>query len=783
MGPETTMTSQSSSTNPDSTILAVPKLRDDGSNWSDYYPRIQNAMGAKGLWRHVLGTATAPVPYVITQGIPVLPDGKTPASEDQVEAKESRIVEFEKREYLAKHILLSTTSTRLGSKLKDLPTAESMWKVVKDDATSKSTLYLLDAEDQLSSMKLPDNEDSKTHLSELKYHFQLMQTRRDNLIKIGSTLSESRFNIIIMSSLPDSYRPTLQTITASERVSKLSGGQTSSIKSEDLIAFIIEEAQHRVINEERMKSAESALAARSSTSEKSKGKGKGKEKSKVKCENCKKKGHTKEKCYAKGGGCEGQGPLQKAKAAETAVVAANDEEGELFAFTCSSDHTAVAAKLVVPNSHLGTCIDSGASHDYCPDRSKFTNYKSIQRKITTADGRTLSTVGMGDIHVELPNGSDKTKVVFKNAIHAPEMAFTLISISQLDQAGYTVTFNSQMCTIKDPKGKTIATIPHVDGMYKIATTVSPDIDDATRQTKPYFQEKKRELVSSYKKDEAYIKTQSGNRTKTSRSDRGGEFLAKQLVNPSQDQRETKREHTVHDSVDRNVVLNPEDTDSSKEPAIVLGEAQSEGERDKVVQTSQKNVELKPETSDDETSLNQGYGRGKRTRQSKRSFRNLNESLIAAKTTVHEGEISGEVDDANYSPKYPMPSSTIFVANIPWKTTEEELTEVLTEFGEVSSVRLHTKSKGRPRGIAHIEFANREIAVAIVDSASREPICLAGRNLHIDFATGVRDRTRILSYPRRKRNQNFDNDNNDHLQGSSGFYNRKHQRFVKGAWRE
>ena len=105
------MFSQTSSTNSDSTLLAVPKLCDDGSNWSDYYPRIQNAMGAKGLWRHVLGTSTAPVPYVVTEGIPMLSDGKTPATEDQIEAKESKIIEFEKREYLARHILLSTTST------------------------------------------------------------------------------------------------------------------------------------------------------------------------------------------------------------------------------------------------------------------------------------------------------------------------------------------------------------------------------------------------------------------------------------------------------------------------------------------------------------------------------------------------------------------------------------------------------------------------------------------------------------------------------------------------
>ena len=523
MGPGTTMFSQTSSTNSDSTLLAVPKLRDDGSNWSDYYPRIQNAMGAKGLWRHVLGTATAPVPYVVTEGIPMLSNGKTPATEDQIEAKESKIIEFEKREYLARHILLSTTSTRLGAKIKDLSTAEAMWKAVENDATSKSTLYLLDAEDQLTSMKLADDEDPKTHLSELKQHFQLMLQRRDNLIKIGSTMSETRFNIIIMSSLPESYRPTLQTITASERMSKLSGDKTSIMKSDDLISFIIEEAQHRVINDERTKTAESALAARLKKAGKSE---KDEDEPDVTCDNCKKPGHTKEQCYSKGGGSEGQGPRQKRKAkkSETATVATNDDEGDLFAFTCSSDYAAVAERLEMPKSRLGTCIDSGASMDYCPDRARFTNYKSIQRKIMTADGRTLMAIGSGDLHIELPNGSGKTKVVFKNAIHAPEMAFTLISISRLDQAGYTVTFNKRVCTITDPNGKTIATIPHVDGMYKIATTVSPDINDATRQTKLYVPEKKRELVSSYRKDKAYVETQSGNRRKTSCSDRGGEFI-------------------------------------------------------------------------------------------------------------------------------------------------------------------------------------------------------------------------------------------------------------------
>ena len=55
-----------------------------------------------------------------------------------------------------------------------MSTAEKMWNTVQDDATSKSTLFILDAEEQLTSMKLGDNDDPKSHLMELKQHFQLM---------------------------------------------------------------------------------------------------------------------------------------------------------------------------------------------------------------------------------------------------------------------------------------------------------------------------------------------------------------------------------------------------------------------------------------------------------------------------------------------------------------------------------------------------------------------------------------------------------------------------------
>jgi hypothetical protein len=97
MGPGDQVTaSLSLGSNSDSTAMSVPKLHDDGSNWSDYQPKIERVLGSKGLWRHVLGTATAPKPYALLAGVPVLADGKTPATEDQIESKEDKITDFDK---------------------------------------------------------------------------------------------------------------------------------------------------------------------------------------------------------------------------------------------------------------------------------------------------------------------------------------------------------------------------------------------------------------------------------------------------------------------------------------------------------------------------------------------------------------------------------------------------------------------------------------------------------------------------------------------------------------
>ena len=173
--------------------------------------------------------------------------------------------------------------------------------------------------------------------------------------------------------------------------------------------------------------------------------------------NCGRPGHGADDCYSKGGGKEAEAPWKKkAKKLDMAtatVAVTNDEENDL----------ADTSKL--PKSRFGTCIDSGASTGYSSDHSKFSNYQEIEKDITTADGWMLKAIGMGDLHLELTNGSKQTQVTFKNAVHAPDMAFTLLSISKLDKSNHKVIFHKQLCTIINPKGLTIAKIPHLQGLY------------------------------------------------------------------------------------------------------------------------------------------------------------------------------------------------------------------------------------------------------------------------------------------------------------------------------
>ena len=113
--------------------------------------------------------------------------------------------------------------------------------------------------------------------------------------------------------------------------------------------------------------------------------------------------------------------------------------------------------------------DSGASRHMSLLRDHFVTYQKIPPcPITVADKRVFYTIGIGDVVIDIPNGESSTLIRLKDALHAPDMGATIVSISRITKAGFSVCFEAQSCKIKDLRDKVIGVIPASDnGLYKV----------------------------------------------------------------------------------------------------------------------------------------------------------------------------------------------------------------------------------------------------------------------------------------------------------------------------
>ena len=402
------------------TTFSITPLRDDGSNFADYEPKVKVLCGAKGILKFLEGRARKPKELHVANGVFMKPGTiDKPATEEEIENAETKMDTYEQNEAMCKHILMSSVSPRLCSKIKSLATPNSMWVAICTDVKNKSTLQKMDVRRLLEAMKLTENSDAAAHVSEMEAHFRLMQERVDELATIGDPVNARTHFQIALKSIPESYHATVQTIDTADT---LNGEKTTA---EEVITIFLREARHRVILKAETKAGE-ALAAYANSNSKSKGGDSGKaKKRKPKCFNCNKLGHKSKDCFAPGGGKEGQGPHQMNQKSQrggkpenstsSANVASHSEAtkegGTMFAFSATSSFHCIAAKLGIPAEHHSAILNSSASHHYYPDNSKFKNLEPISDPIKLTDGHTLPALGIGNVEITLPNGDKQNKVM------------------------------------------------------------------------------------------------------------------------------------------------------------------------------------------------------------------------------------------------------------------------------------------------------------------------------------------------------------------------------------
>jgi RNA recognition motif-containing protein len=83
--------------------------------------------------------------------------------------------------------------------------------------------------------------------------------------------------------------------------------------------------------------------------------------------------------------------------------------------------------------------------------------------------------------------------------------------------------------------------------------------------------------------------------------------------------------------------------------------------------------------------------------------------------------------------------TIFVGNLPWSATEEDLTRIFSPYAEVISARVATdRDTGRSRGFGFVEVPEAQ-AQAAIDALNGSD--LGGRPLTVNEARPREDRSR------------------------------------------
>ena len=77
---------------------------------------------------------------------------------------------------------------------------------------------------------------------------------------------------------------------------------------------------------------------------------------------------------------------------------------------------------------------------------------------------------------------------------------------------------------------------------------------------------------------------------------------------------------------------------------------------------------------------------------------------------------------------------IFVGNLDYKSTYEDIADLFSKCGEVVDVRIAAYRDGRKKGFAHVEFSTNEAAKDALQFHGHE---FDGRELRIDLSEGYK----------------------------------------------
>lgn len=300
-----------------------------------------------------------------------------------------------------------------------------------------------------------DSTDIPTHITELR-------EVKDQLAIMDNNITDLEFVIVLISSLPESWDSFTSAHLGNNNLSAIATSSTMAststsiaptvISSFELIALILDEDHRRKEKSGEAVGGSSAMFARNSKHTHKHNE------SDPSCYNCGKRGHMAKDCWAKGGGMEGKGPRGKGKgkgkkddkhsANVNTHQSSNDKSHHQSAFTASE------------TSHFDACLsrdtwlaDSGTTTHIANNRDFFRTFEPIRGETITGLGdNKIEATGRGTVVLENYIDGQKVTSELHNTLYAPAAVNNLLSISRVDDAAGSVTFENGKVLVKSKLG-------------------------------------------------------------------------------------------------------------------------------------------------------------------------------------------------------------------------------------------------------------------------------------------------------------------------------------------
>jgi hypothetical protein len=156
-----------------------------------------------------------------------------------------------------------------------------------------------------------------------------------------------------------------------------------------------------------------------------------------------------------------------------------DKEGEDTADEGETAGTVITPmeKDLSPRTKL---YDSSTTHHISPYKADFTSYKALSPPayLNTANQQCFPAIGEGNLVIRVPNNGTEHMLTLCNVLHAPAVAYTLMSIGALDEEGYATHIKDSHLEIISPCGERVGLIPCTPHQLYKVVHASDSVDTA-----------------------------------------------------------------------------------------------------------------------------------------------------------------------------------------------------------------------------------------------------------------------------------------------------------------